>query len=348
MSFKSSGPKTRPSRVKSPSGAPPSPPHPQPATTSRTSRPRRASSASSSSSTTSFHSAHFPAAEEARMVAASHSIKTAANAQFAAADYTSAIGSYDRAAAELPSYLDYEMAVLQSNIAACHLKMEEWKEALAACERGLDGLEKEWPLPKRKGVRSEEEKTGVTDGARKHEQQEKEQDTGEGEGEGKVVELPEDADEDEVQERLRDLDLSDSKKADITRIRIKLLLRRARARSSITPASWSHLAGAVEDYSLLSTPEYMSQLPTSDQKTVRRALVELPPRVDEAKQKEVADMMGKLKDLGNGILKPFGLSTDMFKMTQDPNTGGWSMAFDQGGGKGDGGAASRGGAKSEE
>lgn len=79
------------------------------------------------------------------MLDASHALKSQANAQFAKQDYTSAIGPYDRALAELPNHLDYEMAVLQSNIAACHVKLEQWKEAVEACERGLDGLEREMP-----------------------------------------------------------------------------------------------------------------------------------------------------------------------------------------------------------
>ncbi|KAI9859493.1 MAG: hypothetical protein M1813_006635 [Trichoglossum hirsutum] len=76
----------------------------------------------------------------------------------------------------------------------------------------------------------------------------------------------------------------------------------------------------------------MDNLPAADRKTVQLQLLSLPPRLDAAKEAEVGQMMGKLKELGNGLLKPFGLSTDSFNLTQDPATGGYSMQFNQGNG----------------
>ena len=64
---------------------------------------------------------------------------------------------------------------------------------------------------------------------------------------------------------------------------------------------------------------------------MREALRDLPGRIKECREREMAEMLGKLKEVGNGLLRPFGLSTDMFKVAKDEGGGGgYSMSFDQG------------------
>jgi len=48
---------------------------------------------------------------------------------------------------------------------------------------------------------------------------------------------------------------------------------------------------------------------------------------NEKMEKLKDEAMGKLKELGNSILGNFGMSLDNFKMSQDPNTGSWSVGY---------------------
>lgn len=54
---------------------------------------------------------------------------------------------------------------------------------------------------------------------------------------------------------------------------------------------------------------------------------------EERLEKLKEETMGKLKDLGNSLLGKFGLSLDNFKSVKDPNTGSYSISFDNSGGK---------------
>ncbi|KKZ64896.1 hypothetical protein EMCG_09214 [[Emmonsia] crescens] len=256
-----------------------------------------------------FHDARYPAEEEADLLNQSNTHKSEANKLFSSARYSEAITTYDRALSFCPNYLDYEIAVLRSNISACHLKLEDWKAAVDAATSSIDRLDKALPPQSQKETASGE-RAGDRGGAST---------------DNEVVELLDgDGDEESEEAQLKKLQEDDRRKEDIRRIRTKALMRRARAKMEL--GGWANLQGAEEDYKTLLE---IGNLPAQDERVVRKALRELPGLVNAAKEQEVGEMMGKLKELGNGILKPFGLSTENFKFVKDDKSGGYNMAFEK-------------------
>ena len=254
----------------------------------------------------------FSPAEEASLLAESNSLKGAGNQLFGKGSFENAIQTYDRALSSCPNYLDYEVAVLRSNVAACYVKLEEWKEAVESATKGIDSLERLEPLPRPKGKGRKEGEDGAVEGE---------------EDEDAVIEEVDDA----LADRIHTLQQSGHTLDTVRKLQIKLLMRRARGRSA--QASWADLQAADEDYKTLLSSSMLPSLSSTDRSQTLEAARKLTPKLNEAREREMAEMMGKLKGLGNSILKPFGLSTENFQFVKDERTGGYSMNFDQGAGK---------------
>lgn len=76
---------------------------------------------------------------------------------------------------------------------------------------------------------------------------------------------------------------------------------------------------------LRDAKEALSMDPTH--KDIRRHVNRLQKIEDERLEKLKEETMGKLKDLGNSLLSNFGMSLDNFKAEKDPNTGSYSISY---------------------
>ncbi|KAI6247702.1 Tetratricopeptide repeat protein 1 [Erysiphe necator] len=242
----------------------------------------------------------FSAAEEESLLIESNKHKTSANELFAKSEYDDAIDAYTEALSICPNYLDYEVAVLNSNIAACYLKLKKWKEATSSATSALERLQKMME-------NIDKEHENVAEGKLESETNEQ-YETIISAGAAKA----------------QDTSNIGKRKTDIERIKTKAFMRRARANCEI--GSWSALQSALDDYNILSK---MINLSPADRRFVQRQLDLLPSQTKAAQDKEIGDLMGQLKNIGNGILKPFGLSTDNFQVQKDEKTGSYSMNFNQ-------------------
>ncbi|KAL6517021.1 hypothetical protein OROHE_017981 [Orobanche hederae] len=96
---------------------------------------------------------------------------------------------------------------------------------------------------------------------------------------------------------------------------MKALLRRAEAREKLE----------LYEETIADMTKILEMDPSNDQ--ARRTIIRLKPLADEKREKMKEEMIGKLKEMGNSILGRFGMSVDNFKAVKDPNTGSYSVSF---------------------
>ena len=94
---------------------------------------------------------------------------------------------------------------------------------------------------------------------------------------------------------------------------VKVLMRRSQAYEKLSKQE-DALADAKK---VMELDPSFPKIGSTVQRLERECEIKMNKLKDEA--------MGKLKDLGNSILGNFGMSLDSFKMTQDPNSGGWNI-----------------------
>ena len=96
---------------------------------------------------------------------------------------------------------------------------------------------------------------------------------------------------------------------------VKVYLRRASAREAL-----GEVEEALEDYE-------RARALAPGEASARRGAERLRPVVERRREEMKAEMLSKMKDLGNSLLGNFGLSLDNFKAEKDETTGNFSIQF---------------------
>jgi tetratricopeptide (TPR) repeat protein len=98
-------------------------------------------------------------------------------------------------------------------------------------------------------------------------------------------------------------------------------VRKRRALANEKLGTWNALENAMEDLKKLKDSSIEGSV---EFKELMAHIRRVEPKMKAKQQQEVDEMLGKLKNLGNGILGKFGMSLDDFNMEKNAD-GGYSL-----------------------